>query len=351
MLLPRNAWRLGCFKDEDTPDYLIMRRNEDRFRDFQKQNPERLSTRFYITVVPNTLDLLECCLALLPRNLSVTLILNGLAQWEQEFIDREYPNIPKFILTTHRGCIPHDKILDMLTECNDNNFGIIDQDCFIIDSNIFDVMEVAENEIAESAFCSLNRKANLRFPRTYFLLFNTLAIRNIRKQYEISFKPCWTIPTQLEPPLAALKLGYDNFPHDSLNYFDTFQLIWAMAFHQGFSFRALSMPGADEAGIFHIGAGAGYLTEDLRDKMIRDQSKYEFLSKLDKEKVRAAAFSYYAHSLLLENTKNSELKHHYGPFFSPLGGSSKILEIFGSVISPQKVKEINLVIDFSKARS
>lgn len=356
MLLPRNAWRLGCFNDEDTPDYLIMRSNEDRFKDFQKQHRDRLKNHFYITVVPNTLDVLECCLTFLPRNLYFFMILNGLAQWEQEFLDRAYPNVPKFILTTYKGIIVYDRVLDMLMECNDTNFGVIDPDCFVLDNNFFSRLQISNNEFAISPFVCVNKLANITFPRTYFLFFNTPLIHRIRKQYEISFKQCWTIPPRLEPKLAALNFGYHNFPHDTVNYFDNFQLIWAMAFHLGFSFGG-GLPstgtvlGVRQNRIVHVGATSMFLSEDSRDKIIRNQNKYELLSKLGQERFRAAAFSYYAHLLMLENTNNSELKDRYLPFFSPFGGSGTILNTFRSVISPEKVKEMDLVIrELRKAR-
>ena len=78
--------------------------------------------------------------------------------------------------------------------------------------------------------------------------------------------------------------------------------------------------------------------------MIDNQPNYEALPKLEKEKIRAAAFSYYAHLLLLENTKHSELMEHYGPFFSHFGSSGTLLKTFSAVIGPQKVKQMDLVI-------
>ena len=78
--------------------------------------------------------------------------------------------------------------------------------------------------------------------------------------------------------------------------------------------------------------------------MIVNLPKYEALSKLEKEKLRAALFSYYAHLVLLENTKNLELVRHYGPFFSRLGSSRTFLKTISDVISPQKVKQMDLLI-------
>ena len=325
-----------------------MRSNEARFRDFQKQHWGRLNNHFYIIVVPKTLDMLECCLTLLPRNLRLFLILNGLHPWEQEFVNRVYRNIPKFILETNNRPILHDRVLDLLMECNHFNFGIIDQDCFVLDGRFFSRLQIADNEFAISPFSSLNRKSNITFPRTFFLLFNTSVIHHIRRQYNLSFKRCWTIPSRLEAQLMDLNLGYHNFPHDSLNYFDNFQLIWAVALHQGFSFGAgpsrRTLLGRRPSRIIHIGATSRYLTDTFRHQMIDNMPKYETLPKLRKEIFHAAAFSYYAHLLLLENTKNSVLMEHYGPFFSHFGSSGTLLKTFSAVIGPQKVKQMDLVI-------
>ena len=345
-MLDPDAWRLGYFSEEELPEYLLMRSNEERFRDFQERYRDRLNNHFYITVVPKTLDVLECCLTLLPKNFRFFLILNGLARWEQEFLDRVYPNIPKFTLLTINRSILYDRVLDMLMECNHSNFGIIDQDCFVVDNRYFAGLKITNGEFVISPFFSVNRQANTKFPRTYLLFFDTQIMRRIRTQYELSFKRCWTIPSKIESQLSALNLGYHNFPHDSLGYFDNFQLIWAMALYQGLSFGAgptrmlLNRPYR----IVHVGAAHNYLTEQFRDQMIDNKNKYEMLPKLEKEKFRAAVFSYYAHSLLLENTNITELKERYCPFFSYFGGAKNIFKTFGAFMSPQKIKEMDLVI-------
>jgi len=338
-MLDCDAWRLGYFNAEDEEEYLVMQANEARFRDFQKEHWSDLNNHFYIIVIPKTLDTLECCLTFLPQNLHLFLILNGLHSWEEDFLNRAYPNTPKFTLKTKNIPILHDRVLDLLMECNDSNFGIIDQDCFVFNGEFFSKLQVTDKEFAVSPFTSFNKKSNITFPRTYLLLFNTSVIKKIRTQYKLSFKRCWSIPSRLEVQLTELNLGYHNFPHESLNYFDNFQLIWALALHQGFTFGSGPL---DK--LIHVGAGSGYLSDATRDQMIVNLPKYEALSKLEKEKLRAALFSYYAHLVLLENTKNLELVRHYGPFFSRLGSSRTFLKTISDVISPQKVKQMDLLI-------
>ena len=52
-------------------------------------------------------------------------------------------------------------------ECNHFNFGIIDQDCFVLDGRFFSRLQIADNEFAISPFSCLNKKSNITFPRTY----------------------------------------------------------------------------------------------------------------------------------------------------------------------------------------
>lgn len=342
-MLDGNAWRLGYFNAEDEAEYLLMRSNEARFRDFQKEHRDHLNNHFYIVITPNTLDMLECCLTFIPKNVPLFLILKGLYSWEEDFLNRIYPNTPKFTLETKDRDILYDRVLDLLMECNHFNFGVIDPDCFVLNNEFFSWLQINDNEFALSPFTCFNNKSNITFPRTHFLLFNTSIIHNLRMKYQISFKRCWTIPTRLEPQLTALNLGYHNFPHVTLNYFDTFQLIWALALHEGFTFAA-----GRPYKIIHVGAGSGYLSEATRDKIIDNLPRYEALSRLEQEKLRSAVFSYYAHLILLENTKSLELIKHYGPFFSHLGPSGTFLKAISGAVSPHKVKEMDLLISHLK---
>ena len=73
--------------------------NHPRFTKFQKERSLQLGGHFYIIVVPNTLHLLNPCLKLLPDNLKIFLILNGVKKWEGKRFEsektvREYPAFP-----------------------------------------------------------------------------------------------------------------------------------------------------------------------------------------------------------------------------------------------------------------
>ena len=338
-MLDSDAWRLGYFNPDDAAEYVLMRSNEERFREFQKEHRDYLYDHFYITIVPKTLHMLEGCLAFIPRNLHLFLILNGLNRWEKQFLNRVYPSIPKFELETNNRPFLYDRVLDLLMECNKSNFGVLDPDCFVLGNEIFSNLQIKDSEFALSPFTSLNKRSNITFPRTFFLFFNTSVIRHLRKQFQISFKRCWLLPSRLEPHLTDLNLGYHNFPHDTLNYLDNFQLIWAIGLHRGLSFGV-----RPQGKITHVGAGNNYLTDAWRDQIINNLPQYKNLPRLEQEKLGAALFAYYAHLLLLEDTKSVELKEHYLQFFLPFGSSGTLLKTISNVVSPYKVKDLDLVI-------
>jgi hypothetical protein len=172
-----DAWRLGYFDARELPEYLIMRSNQERFRRFQQEHRSRANRRFYITVVPKTLDLLEYCLKLLPADLNVFLILNGVADWEGTYLATEFPDIPRFTLEIRDRSILYDRVLDLLMEENEFDFGILDQDCFVLDESLFDQLQFQRNELMMSPFFTHNEKAGIEFPRTYFLYFNVPIVK------------------------------------------------------------------------------------------------------------------------------------------------------------------------------
>jgi hypothetical protein len=342
------AWRLGFFDPAEAPECRLMRSNEERFREFQNEHRDRLGNHFYVIVVPKTLDMLEVCLAFLPDTVPVFLVLNGLEPWEQAFVETQYPDIPKFTLETRRGSILFDRVLDMFVECNDSNFGILDQDCFVLNRRYFSRLQLGKDYFAVSPFVTHNAAANITFPRTYFLFLNLAEIRRLRDKYRISFKRCWTLPANVEEPLKSLGLGHDNYPHESLGYFDTFQLIWAMALYEGLTYgrgpSARRFLGWQGRNMVHVGAGSDYLTDTFRDSMTSQLAHYDGLPQLEKQKFNAAVFAYYAHLLLLENSGFYELKERYMPFFVPFGTSQEFLNTFRSRVSAGRVKEMDLTI-------
>ncbi|MEM7166399.1 MAG: hypothetical protein AAF581_13105 [Planctomycetota bacterium] len=344
------AWRYGYFDADEASEYQCMQRNHERLRAFHVQHQQRLGGHFYITVVPRTLDLLSCSLRCLPSTTKLFLILNGLDEWEREHVRRRYPHLPACELETEGTSILYDRVLDMLLETNSVDFGILDQDCFVLDPSLLTRLRMRRNDFAISPFVTHNRAASIAFPRTYFLFFKVKTLQSLRNQYRLSCKRCWTIPANIVQQLQALGFGYQNFPHDSMDYFDNFQLLWGIAMANGFTFlqprqlRRWSRIRGRRFRVVHVGAGHNYLTDEWRDQMPARLAAYSELSQLDQEKLRAAAFCHYAHLVILEHSDDDELRQRYLPFFGNYEDSSGVLQQFGSVISGPSREKMEVLV-------
>jgi hypothetical protein len=346
------AWRMGYFDEADLAEYRVMVSNHLRFSAFQEAHRERLGNHYYVIVVPKTLDMADYCLRFLPREANVFVVMNGLAPWEEAHLEREFPHLPAFKLELHDWMILHDRVLDMFVECNDTDFGVFDQDCFILDPGFLRRIRLRGEEYAVAPFVSSNPVARVEFPRTYFLFFNIAVLKELREKYRLSFKRCWTIPEHLEEKLKEFNFGYHNFPHRALDYFDNFQLIWAMAMHDRIPFKRVATSrrrgflfGKRMHSLVHVGAGHRFLNEDYRDAMVETLRNLDNLPRLEREKLHAAVFAYFAHLILLENIDDEELRDQYMPFFSVYESATEVVRRFGRLIDPRRVAEMHAVIE------
>lgn len=246
-------WRgLAAFANESLANRFL---NIRRFQEFQLAHGDKLENHFYIIVMPNTLHFLIPCLKLIPKTVSVFLILNGTKKWEAIYLRNHFGDYPIFELKTiPRSSLSHGIVLNLLIDHNHSNFGIIDHDLYIFNPAIFGNLGFEGEECAIGAFKLVNQKAKLEFPTTHFLFFNLRVLKSLRKQYRIGAQAYPKIPRHLHQALAGLNLGYHNFLKDYHDYFDTLTLLFAMALCEKFSFGFLPIAPDD---VYHIGATSG----------------------------------------------------------------------------------------------
>jgi len=67
----------------------------------------------------------------------------------------------------------HGTVLNLLLRTNDSNFGIIDHDLFLFNPQIFDDLSFKKDECVIGAFKLINTRAQLSFPTTHFMFFNS----------------------------------------------------------------------------------------------------------------------------------------------------------------------------------
>jgi hypothetical protein len=232
--------------------FIDQANNQKRFIEFQIAQQHKLGDHFYIIVMPNIMHFLIPCLNLIPPKVNVFLILNGTSSWEEDFLRNHFDGYPIFKLKPFpRSSLSHGSVLNLLLKNNDANFGIIDHDLFIFNPHIFDELSFKKDECVIGAFKLRNTKAQLTFPTTHFMFFNIKPIHRIMTTYEIDARQYKKTPRHLADKLSAINIGNHNYIKAYLNYFDTFNLILAMAFYEKLTAR---IPELSPDDLFHVGA-------------------------------------------------------------------------------------------------
>jgi len=258
-----------------------------------------LGDHFYIIVMPNILHFLSPCLELIPKNIRVFLILNGVRSWEEEYIGDHYPDYPAFrLMTFPYSSLSHGAVLNLLISSNESDFGIVDHDLYVFNENVFRELRFGQDECVIGLFELTNRRSGLSFPTTHFMFFNIDLVKRIMLKYRIGAHQYRRIPSHLREQLARLDLGYHNFLKDYLSYFDTFNLILAMAFYEGLSAKVLDLEHGD---VHHFG-GTSYGTDSL--------------------------YSIYVNMRLLEMPQHRLLKEKYRSRLSRFSTSREIIRLF-----------------------
>jgi len=282
--------------------------NSRRFQEFQNRHKDKLGNHFYIIVMPNILHYLIPCTKLIPKDINLFFILNGTDKWEEDFLRNYYKDSPIFKLKLiPHSCLSHGRLLNLLLAHNKSNFGIIDHDLYIFNKDIFNQLKFNPNEFIIGIYKITNSISQLTFPTTHFLFFNTRIVKNIMLKYNIGAQKYRKIPSQLVNGLSAINLGYHNFLKEYLNYFDTLNLIMAMAFSENFTSKILDLKYSED--VCHLGK-----TSYGPDNLYRTYSKLKFL----------------------ELPQNHLLQEKYSSRFSNFGTSKDMVKLFPNTVTAFK---------------
>lgn len=290
--------------------------NRSAFFTFQGSHKLRMGDHFYIIVMPNTLHFLQACLRLIPSHVSVFLILNGAHKWELDYLRKTKTEFPVFVLRLlPYSYLPHGTVLSMLFEGNQKNFGIIDSDLFIFDVRLFEQLSFQKSEFVLGAFEVVNKRLNLCFPSTHFMFFNVPIIKRIITEHGIDASETRKIPPHLREKLSKLGLGHVNFLKSYLNYYDTFNLIIAVALSENLSSRILNFePGR----VVHIGKTSYY-----HSGRVGLDLRYLFVA--------------YLSLRLLETPFNRPLQSRYRGLFPPFARPEEVLVQFPESYEARKL--------------
>ena len=268
--------------------FLIYLLNAKRFQEFQNFHQDKLGNHFYIIVMPNILPYLVPCLKLIPKHINLFLILNGADQWEENFLKNSYDDLPIFKLNLlPSSSLSHGRLLNLLLTHNQYNFGIIDHDLYIFNKDIFNQLHFKSDEFIIGIYKLTNTISQLIFPTTHFLFFNLIPIKNIMLKYKIGAQKYRIIPSHLKNKLAILNLGYHNFLKGYLNYFDTLNLIMAMAFYEKLSAKIFELDHFID--VYHLGG-----TSHGPDNLYRTYRTLKFLEMASNYLLREEYFNHFS---------------------------------------------------------
>jgi len=212
----------------------------------------------FVVVVPRTLGWLEPCLKLLPEEVPVWLITNGLSPAERRRLATEFPRRHQFALSVLPGSFAkHGTVLDLIVEASTGDFVLLDHDCYVFDPALLAAVAWRDAEfmaaIDLAGFFTINAATGLRFPRTHCLIIRRDRFVELRQRFGIGCEKAEATPKGMAEMLRAIGLGNHNFPPARMPFYDTLQLAMSAALALGWEVRWLEASAED---IAHIGGTA-----------------------------------------------------------------------------------------------
>jgi hypothetical protein len=225
------------------------------FRKFRRQQASGSTGAIHVIVMPRTLHFLLPCLACVPASVPLVLLANGAAGWELDYLRRAAPGRPLFRIWTLPGSsVPHGDLIDFLLAHEDADFGLLDYDLYLFDHTLFERLAPAAGECALALYGGYSSAMERYYPQTFFLFFNRAVMRDLMARHRVDARVCRKAPRPLRALLEKVGLRDGRFPKDHTRFYDTLQLLFALAFAEGLSVRFLEL--GDEWGAVHVGGSS-----------------------------------------------------------------------------------------------
>ena len=222
---------------------------------FVKSSPSS-SPMWVMVVMPGSLHIAAAAVRRMPENLFI--ILNGLDDWEVSWAQRHLREFGR--LHRCRRVYPHYVLLDCLIEGVDSPFGIIDYDCFVRDSEVFqDCRQPLQDAVAHVFFSFLHPELRIRVPETFALFLDPLPLRDLSHRYRVSTAGVvWDqLPGRCRDKLGRMGINEARLPEPYKPGIDTLRVLFMLALAEGLQVSHLSTYTAvhdPEASLFHVGA-------------------------------------------------------------------------------------------------
>jgi thiol-disulfide isomerase/thioredoxin len=212
---------------------------------------------FFVIVMPDSLHILRVFMLYAPETVHFVLILNGLNQWETDWLHSRYPGFREIVL---KATLKHGRVIDLLIDHFKKPFGMIDSDCFVFNPGYFEQAKVLEEKTLLNAFfCLKNDELDLEIPQTYFLFFNAPIIAEVKKKYRVDSKlyKYKDLRRSIRKSLSVLGIDSEHLPEPATKLIDTIRVVLLLGMIEGYRvnfikrFPTFSQPNPD---MYHIGA-------------------------------------------------------------------------------------------------
>lgn len=230
--------------------------NSARLRRFHAAGGAARSGHFYVIVMPGTLHFLTPCLRLIQDQVPLCLLLNGARAWERAYLAETFPGLPALRLAALPGSsLGHGDVLNLLLAANEGDFGVLDHDAFVFNSEIFADLSFGPDEFLLAYFYGYSKAAEIVFPYTHFLYFNTKATKDIVVRTGIDCRQYRKAPPRALHKLRQAGLKATVSLKDYHDYFDTLTLLYAVAYAEGWRAGFLDLD--DDYAVLHLGGTSG----------------------------------------------------------------------------------------------
>lgn len=216
----------------------------------------KLANPFIVIVMPGGLHLADLAIKLIPQSHDCVVILNGSSEIEREWSLGHFANRHVIYVAEKMG---HAKVLDLLFDSFQQDFGVMDYDCYVLDSTLFDRISRIDSRTAMNG-CFFRRQPELQLdsPETFLLYFNLTRINQLRERYGIGArKRYWKdVPTSVRDRLSQLGLCEHTFPEQHKPYYDTLRLLMMLSICDEVPYKLvehLHVSPSPSSTAFHVG--------------------------------------------------------------------------------------------------
>jgi hypothetical protein len=174
---------------------------------------------------------------------------------------------------------------------------------YVFDQTLFERLDFAPHEAMLAVFKGRSGRTALDYPLTHLLYLNAPLLRDLMARHAVDANTCRVAPARLQGRLDSIGLYRGVYLKDHHAFFDTLNLLLALAYAEGGSFRQVAPHAPD--GVHHVGGTSigTFETKELDDL--------------------------YIHASFLQLVADARITRRYARLIAPFGSAAEIAARLG----------------------